>query len=119
MDAKKIVGVTVLVGILIAFGAIIVRQMRSVPSGMSLDTPKAMMPKDAQPVPSGMAENQQTPSIDTKKPATVDAIVGDISKESDSDSAAITSEEAGETSVVNDESGSLNEVSEFYDDKNL
>lgn len=119
MDAKKILGVVILVGIIVAFGVVIVRQMGSVPREMSLDTPKTVMPKNVNEIPAGLTEEPQAAVMDTKQPATVDAIVGDISKEADSDTTVMSNEAAGETAVVNDESGSLNEVSKFYDDTNL
>lgn len=115
MDAKKIIGVSVLVIVMAALGVVIVRQMSTVPE---MPTGNAM-PKAAVPVKPGLTEEAQPAVMDTKQPATVDAIVSDIDSEIMADEAAIAGEAAGETAVIEEEAGALNEVSEFYDENNL
>ncbi len=115
MDAKKIIGVSILVAIMAAFGVVIVKQMSTV-SEMPTNSGT---PKTSTPVKPGLTEEAQPVVMDTKQPATVDAIVSDIDSEIMADEAAIAGEAAGEAAVIEEEAGALNEVSEFYDENNL
>jgi hypothetical protein len=49
----------------------------------------------------------------------VDVIVGDIEAEAEIDRSAMEGELSGEASILEDEESSLNEVSQFYDEKSL
>lgn len=113
MDAKKIIGVSILVAVVAALGVVIVKQMSALP-----DTSTAT-PKTSTPVKPGLTEEAQPAVMDARQPATVDAIIGDINSEVTADEAAIAGEAAGEASVVEEEAGALNDVSEFYDENNL
>ena len=117
MDTKKIIGVMVLVAIVVALGGVIFKQMSQM-SGSSADTPAVMV--SSTPVKNGLTEAPQlAPTLDTKAPATIDAIVGDISGEASSSQALFDAEASGETSVLDKEESSLNSVSQFYDETNL
>lgn len=115
MDAKKIIGVSILVIIVAALGVIIVKQMSTIPEMPTGNT----MPKAVAPIKPGLTEEAQPAVMDTKQPATVDAIIDDINSEIAADEAVIAGEAAGESAVIEEEAGALNEVSEFYDENNL
>ena len=115
MDAKKIIGVSIVVVVMAALGVVIVKQMSTVPEMPSSNT----MPKTTVPVKPGLTEEAQPAVMDTKQPATVDAILSDIDSEIMADEAVIAGEAAGEAAVIEEETGALNEVSEFYDENNL
>lgn len=115
MDAKKIIGISILVAVVTALGVVIVKQMSTVPE-MSTGN---VVPKAMVPVKPGLTEEAQPAVMDMKQPATVDAIVSDIDSEIMADESVIAGEAAGEAAVIEEEAGALNEVSEFYDENNL
>jgi hypothetical protein len=118
MDAKKIIGLGVLVAIVGALGVVIIKQMSTVTRPATSMT-TTTVPQNEPAAKKGLTEEAQLSVPDTQQPTTVDAIVGDIDSEMVSDDAAVTDEATGEAAVMEEESGSLNDVSEFYDDKNL
>ena len=117
MDAKKIIGVSVVIVLIVVLGFVIVQQM----SNQSAEQdPLSMIPQKVQPVRPGLSEEPQVaPLPDTQKPATIDAIVDDIGGESDIVKSAIASEISGESLILEAEGSSLNEVSQFYDENSL
>lgn len=120
MDAKKIIGVAIVVALLIVLGYAIVREMSGMTSVPAVENPMAVSPRNTQPVRPGLSEEPQSaPLLDTRKPATVDAIIGDLEREGATEQSALESEISGESSILEDEATSLNEVSQFYDENSL
>jgi hypothetical protein len=118
MDAKKIIGVSVIIALIVVLGYAIVRQMSSMPSSSVEEKSSRNLP--GEPIKSGLSEEPQDASVpDTRQPATVDVIVGDIEAEAEIDRSAMEGELSGEASILGDEESSLNEVSQFYDEKSL
>lgn len=118
MDAKKIIGVTILVAVVVTLGVVIVRQMSMTPE-MTPRTEQQVGTRQM-PVKPGLTEEPQlAPAIDTKKPATVDAIVSDIDSEASADQSAVSKDADGDATVITQEGDSLNNVSQFYDETNL
>lgn len=116
MEAKKTIGVGVLVIIVIVLGVMIVKQMATFSSKTPSSSSNMMIPKNQSSPKTGLTEEPQTAPMDTKQPATVDAIVGDIEGEAAVDNQVLSDETRGEASVVEEESTSLNEVSTSYDE---
>lgn len=120
MDAKKIIGVALVVAIVVALGFVLVQQMSGMSPSSDEKNPSAASSQNAQSVRPGLSEDAQVaPLPDTRKPTTVDAIVDDIGGEAGADQSAVNNEVSGESSVVDDEGSSLNEVSQFYDENSL
>lgn len=120
MDAKKIIGVSLVIALVLVLGFVLVQKMTEMsPSSDNKNPPTASL-QNAQGLRPGLSEEPQEASLpDTRKPTTVDAIVDDIEGESIADQSAVSSEVSGETSIIEDEGSALNEVSQFYDEKNL
>ena len=117
MDTKKIIGVSVVVAVIAALGYAIVQQMSDVSPSVE-GKPLTVTPQ--QPVKAGLSEEPQDASVpDTRQPATVDTIVGDMESEAGSDQATMGGEVSGESSVIDNEGSSLNEVSQSYDEKSF
>ncbi len=120
MDAKKIIGVTLVVAVIVVFGFVLVQQMSDMSPSPNPGQPLTVVPQNGQPVRPGLSEDaQDAPLPDTRKPATIDAIVLDISGEAEIDNSVLANEISGESSIIEDEGSSLNEVSQFYDENSL
>ncbi len=120
MDAKKIIGVSLVIALVLVLGFVLVQQMTETSPSSDNKNPLTASPQNAQGVRPGLSEeSQEAPLLDTRKPTTVDAIVDDIGGEVQTDQSAVSSEISGEASIIEDEGSALNEVSQFYDENSL
>ena len=120
MDAKKIIGIALAGVLLIVLGYAIVQQMSGMSPSSAEKDPMVASPRNTQPVRPGLSEEPQDALLpDTRQPATVDAIVSDLEREVGIEQSAMESEISGESSILEDEESSLNEVSQFYDENSL
>ncbi len=120
MDSKKIIGAALIVAIVVTLGFVLVQQMSDMSPVPEEKNPLTVSPRNEQPARPGLSEDAQiAPLPDTRKPTTIDAIVDDIGGEAVADQSVVNDEVSGESSVVDDEEASLNEVSQFYDENSL
>ena len=117
MDTRKIIGVTLLIVVVVALGVVIVKQMSRVSQA---PTTMPSVPLTQVPAKTGLTEEPQLALLaDIKAPATIDAIVNDMSSEVVTDQSSLDTETSSETSVLDQEASSLNDISQFYDEKSL
>ncbi len=112
MTNKQILATVVGVGVIIIFSAFVYRQFLT----QSQTAFQQQQNKNAmQPVSEGMPQ----PAPMVPLPDTIDGITADIESETTLDLSAMDEESAGEESVLNEDSQSVNNLGTSYDENNF
>ncbi len=120
MDVKKSVGIGILAVAVVAVGFLVVRQVRSLDGVSGQPMGLGALPRNTSSTSTQITSETGDVSMrNTREPASVDAIIDDMGREANADQAALINEAVGESATVMQDSQSLNDVSQFYDDKSL